>query len=179
MLRSTADALGPTALQRHVAFAFLVLLSCLALASCQRDPYTQLQDHLKRGDAYLDQKKYPEAILEYRLAISIADVSSIAHYNLAETYVKNDQLLKAFPEYLKASDLAPDRDDLQIKVGNLLLIAGRFADARSRARAVLQRNPKSVPAIILLGNAVVGLKDFASAAELGRKSFDLDPYRAG
>ena len=80
---------------------------------------------------------------------------------------------------MKAADLAPKDDELQIKVGNLLLVAGKYADARDRARAVLERNPKSVPAIILLGNAVVGLKDYESALELGRKAIELDPDRSG
>jgi tetratricopeptide (TPR) repeat protein len=179
VFRSIFGALGHAAPQRRVHFVLAIVFSSAFLISCQRDPLREALQHIGRGDRYVEQKQYPEAIIEYRVAISLVDISSVAHFNLAEAYVKNDELLKAFPEYLKAADLAPERDDIQIKAGNLLLIAGRFPEARTRARAVLQRNPKSVPAIILLGHAVVGLKDFESAADLGRKAIELDPDRAG
>jgi tetratricopeptide (TPR) repeat protein len=163
---------------RRGALVFAAVLS-FSTAACQRDPVQQSFLHMERGDRDLQEKKLPEAILEYKLAVSFLDNSPIAHYKLAEAYVKNEELLKAFPEYLKAADLAPERDDIQVKAGNLLLVAGRFPEARNRARAVLQRNPKNVPAIILLGHAVVGLKDFNSAAIQGRKAVELDPTRPG
>src|SRR4051812_36486438 len=92
-------------LQRRLAVAIAALFS-LVLVSCQRDPMRETLQHIARGDRYLEEKKIPEAILEYRLAVSVLDISPIAHFKLAEAYVKNDELLKAFPEYLRAADLA-------------------------------------------------------------------------
>ena len=151
----------------------------LAFPSCSKDSYTETLKHITRGDVYAQQQKYPEAILEYKIAIQFVDISSLAHFRLGETYMKTGDIKNAFGEYLRAADLDQNNDEYQVKAGNLLLVAGHFEDAKNRARIVLERSPKSVPAIVLLANALVGLKDFNSAADLGKKAVDLDPERAG
>jgi tetratricopeptide (TPR) repeat protein len=165
-------------MSRLVRFG-LLLSALLAVSACSEDPYAEALKHIANGDAHVKAQKYPEAILEYKIAISLVDISSVAHFHLAEAYVKNDDLRNAYGEYLRAADLELRNDEYQIKAGNMLLLSGRFQEAKNRARIVLERAPDSVPAIVLLGNALVGLKDFESAAELGRKVIELDPQRPG
>jgi tetratricopeptide (TPR) repeat protein len=155
------------------------LFAIAALSGCHRDPLAQALQHISKGDGYFKEQKYPEAILEYKIAVSYVDISTLAHFKLADAYVKSGDVRKAFPEYIKAADLAPDDENVQIKAGNMLLLAGRFQDAKNRARAVLQKNPKSVPGMLLLGNSLAGLKDYENAADVGRKAIDLDPERSG
>ena len=47
--------------------------------------------------------------------------------------------------------------------GNLLLLAGRFSDAKTLAEKALSKNPQDVTARILLANATAGLKDIDTA----------------
>src|SRR5690349_1837821 len=113
----------------------LCLFSALLVAtSCARDPLTETLKHIARGDDYFKQAKYAEAILEYKIAIQYVDISSLAHFKLAETYVKTGEVQNAFAEYIRAADLDPRNDEYQVKAGNLLLIAGHFQDAKNRAR---------------------------------------------
>ena len=42
--------------------------------------------HIANGDGYYEQAKYAEAILEYKIAISLVDIASSAHFKLAEAY---------------------------------------------------------------------------------------------
>jgi tetratricopeptide (TPR) repeat protein len=50
---------------------------------------------------------------------------------------------------------------------------------RRAARAALKKNPKNVAALILLGNALAGLKDLESAVELSQQAALLEPQKSG
>lgn len=156
---------------------FLLLLA--ASAACNRDPNTLKLQHVRAGDGYVARKKYLEAIVEYRRAVQVDPKYGEARYKLAEAYAANDEVRNALPEYVRAADLLPENTDLQIKAGNLLLLGGRFQDAKTRARTVLKRQPKDVRALVLLGNALAGLRELADAIAVAERASDLSPNRAG
>ena len=81
-LKPFLHALHPVLSCRSVLFA--ASSSSVLLLLCQRDPFALAMRHIQNGDKNIEQKKYPEAILEYRMATSLVDVSTIAHYRLAE-----------------------------------------------------------------------------------------------
>src|SRR5207253_463236 len=81
----------------------------------------------------------------------------------------------AYREAIRAADLLPDNADAQVKAGNFLLLNQHFDDARTRALALLKKNPKSVDAQILLGNALAGMKDFDAAVAQIQEALSLDP----
>ena len=93
-----------------------------------------------------------------------------ARVKLAETYAKLGDHGSALSEYVRAADLLPENVDLQLTAGSYLLLAGKAEDARSRAESVLKRDPKNVQALILLGNALAGLKNFEAAVSGDRRS---------
>ena len=86
---------------------------------------------------------------------------------------------RALDEAVRAADLLPEDVDAQIQAANLLVLAGRFADAQDRANAVLQRQPGEVRATVALGNALAGLKDLDGAVAQLEEAIRLDPTRAG
>lgn len=157
----------------------LLLLAICVLAGCKADPRRSATKHIALGDAALARHDIQTAVLEYRIAAITDPTFGEAHLKLAEADVQNDDIKAAFPEYVRAADLLPDRADVQIKAGNLLLLAGHFLDARTRARTVLLKDPKNTAAMILLGNALAGLKDLDDAVEVSKKAAELDPTREG
>ena len=53
-----------------VRFSVAALLACSVLLSgCSKDPEVAKREYLGSGDAYVEQKKYAEAVVEYRNAI--------------------------------------------------------------------------------------------------------------
>ena len=159
--------------------ASIAVLSALTVFGCTRDPKILTARHVARGDKYVADKNYTDAIIEYRTALAYAPRSGETHLKLADAHMKNDDLRSAFPEYLRAADSLLDDEDAQLKAGNLLLMAGRFQEAKTRARTALKKNPKNVSALILLGNALAGLKDLEGAVELSEKAAVLEPQKAG
>src|SRR2546430_2126818 len=146
-----------------------IVAAIVVAAGCRTNPERASRDYVARGDRYLAQNKLSEAIIEYRTAIKTFPRSGEAHFKLAEALVVHDDMRTAFAEYLRAADLLPDREDVQLKAGNLQLVAGRFVDAKARARAILQRNPRSAGAMILLGNALAGMHDLDTAVAVSQR----------
>jgi tetratricopeptide (TPR) repeat protein len=157
----------------------LVLAICMAGAACARDPESMKAGYLKDGDAYLAKKQYDDAILTYRRALQLAPQSGEVHWKLAEAFRANRDIVNALPEYVRAADRLPDNMELQLKAGNLLLLAGRFQDAKNRARTALRKDPQSVAALVLLGNALAGLRSLDEAVDVAERAVETDPERPG
>jgi len=156
----------------------VVAIGLLAGASgCSRDPHTAMLKYAKSGDAYAAGGKTAEAIVEYRNALEKEPRAGDVRLKLADAYLKQGDGAKAAQEYVRAADVLPDAS-VQLKAGNLLLMAGRFDDAKGRAQKVLDADPKNVDAQVLLANSLAGLKDLDGAvAELG-EAIQLNPDRS-
>jgi Tfp pilus assembly protein PilF len=109
-----------------------------------------------------------EAIVEYRNAIQQDGRYGDARLKLAEAYEKVGNVNQASREYIRAADLLPQNDDAQIRAARYLIRGGRFEDARTRIQAVIDRAPTNVEAQLILGNALVGLKDLDGERDQAR-----------
>ena len=81
----------------------------------------------------VEQKKYAEAVVEYRNAIQQDPKFGMARYKLAETYMQLNQPAEAFREYMRAADLLPDNVEAQVKAARMLhggRAVSRFAVTR-------------------------------------------------
>src|SRR6185436_3114437 len=105
------------------------------------------------ANAHFAEKKFAEAIVEYRRALQKAPQMGEARYKLAQAYMETRQPALAFREYIYAADLLPDNTEAQLKAADFLLSAGQFEDAKARAASVLARDPNNVHAQIIKGNA--------------------------
>jgi putative PEP-CTERM system TPR-repeat lipoprotein len=164
---------------RRILPLTLILALGLAAASCSKDPEKAKKEYLESGNAYYAQQKYKEAAVEYRNAIQQDPKFGIARYKLAETYAKLDDPRRAYREYIRAADLMPDDADVNLKAGTLLLLAGQYEDAKSRAEKVIAKQPKHVQAQVLRANAMAGLKDVDGAIHEIEEAIELDPKQAG
>src|SRR6185369_12164774 len=112
------------------AFGYATALSVFALSSgCSRDPHSAMLKYAKSGDEYAAAGKHAEAIIEYRNALDKEPRAGDVRVKLAETYLKRGDLGRAAQEYIRAADVLPDAN-VQLKAGMLLLMAGRFDDAK-------------------------------------------------
>jgi tetratricopeptide (TPR) repeat protein len=150
----------------------------LALPGCSKDPQVAKREYVQSGDGYLAQKKYREAIVEYRNAIQQDPQFVEARQKLADTYVELGDLRNAFQEYVRIADLRPDDAEAQVKVGEILLVGRNFQDAKSRAEKALASNATHVGALILRGNALAGLHKLDDAVMEVEQAIQADPDRS-
>jgi len=161
---------------RTIAVALAV---SLAAAACRKDPEFAKKEYLKSGNRYMESGKIAEAIVQYRNAVQQDPRFGEARLKLAEAYIKKGDAQRAYGEYIRAADLMPNDPKLQVQAGTLLLMRGRFEDAKTRARMALAKDPKNVQAALLMGNAMAGLKDFEGAIKELEEAAQLDPGAAG
>jgi len=156
-----------------------VLAALFASAACTRDPERLKVQYVRQGDKYMASKKVDDAIIEYRRAVQVAPKYGEARKKLADAYASIDDIRNALPEYVRAADLLQDDTELQLKAGTLLLLGGRFQDAKTRARVVLKQNPKDFRALVLLGNALAGLRQLGDAIDVAERAAQVEPDRPG
>ena len=159
-------------------YRIAVLLLPLAIGAAGCRVGRSAQDLVTRGDSYASQQKYDEAILDYRNALNLDPKLGVAHAHLAEAYLKTDAGNSALKELLRAAELLPDDVEAQLKAGRLLLLAGRFEEARTFAEKALAKNSASIDALVLKANATVGLKDIDTAIKDVNDAISIDPKDA-
>jgi tetratricopeptide (TPR) repeat protein len=156
-----------------------LLLMSAVVASCSRDVSALKRRALEEGHTLLEQRNYPEAVKSYIAALRLDPEFGEAHLGLAEAHMRAGQAQKAIPEYIRAAQLMPDDPATQLKAGNLLLNGGFFVEAQNRARALLNKDPKNVAGLILLGNTLAGLSNLGDAVSVLERAAALAPERTG
>jgi tetratricopeptide (TPR) repeat protein len=159
--------------------ACAIASTLLLTSACSHDPETLKRDHMARGDQFVAAKNFDAAIIEYRNAIQQDPKFTEAYRKLTPAYLARGDARSALRSAEMAAELAPEMPAVQLEAGNLLILAGRFNDAKVRAEKALTSDPKNVQARILLGNAIAGLKDVDSAIKEFEAAIRLDPTLAG
>ena len=79
------------------SLALVVLLT--GLVACSTDPKVKAEKFLARGDAYVAQHKYRDAIIEYRNAVKAQPARADVHYKLAQAYTAAGEPVRAYGAY--------------------------------------------------------------------------------
>src|SRR5262245_14032094 len=125
-------------------FVFVVLIGTwVAASACTRNPEKLKLRYMANGDRYAAANNHLEAIIEYRNAVNQVPDFGEARYKLALEYEATGDLKNALNEYVRAADLMPDHVAAQLHAGRLLLSAQQFPEAKARAAAALQKEPKN------------------------------------
>ena len=132
-------------------------------------------EHFAKGNAYADSRQYREAIVEYKIALQADPRRGDVLLKLGDADMKVGDLRAAIGDYVRAADVLAGSLEAQVKAGSMLLLAEKFEDAKVRADNALQIDPKNVDAIILMGNALAGLKDIDGAIAGYQEALTLNP----
>ena len=114
------------------------------------------------GDAYLGDKKYPEAVDAYNKAIAIDPSKAAYHNNLAQALAKSNQTDKALVEYDTAAKLEPaNASTYYYNEGAVLTNMGKADDANTAFDKAIAADPNKADAyyqkgVNLMGKATVG-----------------------
>ena len=106
----------------------LLALGALLTSSCTADSNAAANAYIRSGDAYLTDRRYGEAIVQYQNAVRRNSRSGEAHQRLADAFVRDGNVEGAYREYIRAADLNPSSIDAQLRAGEMLLLARRFEE---------------------------------------------------
>jgi tetratricopeptide (TPR) repeat protein len=162
---------------RSRSIPVLIAILALASASCKRDPQKLKLEYVASGDRNMTERKYSEAVIQYRNAVTQDGHFGEARYKLANAYLLAGDMRNALGEFVRAADLMPGNVEAQIQAGKLLLFAGSYPEAKARALMALEKDSKNVDALSLMGNALAGMKDLDGAITQIEQAIDTDPQR--
>jgi tetratricopeptide (TPR) repeat protein len=155
------------------SFKYVALAALALTISCAKS----VEHYMATGDQFFKEQKYNEAAIEYRNATAKDPKNGTAHMRLAEAFLAAKNTRQAFPQFIAAADLLPNDMEAQLRAGHMLLKGGLFNEAKARARVVLQRDPANITALVLLGNALGGLKNLDDAVGVLTRAVTIDPER--
>jgi tetratricopeptide (TPR) repeat protein len=175
---------------RNVRALAAVLLACLvALAASCTNPEKAKAEHLRKGEAYLKNRQWQEASIEFRNAIQIDDNLAAAHWGLARAYEQLGRGSEFLEELQRTIKLDPNNTAARLKLANGYLYAYTqqkdqqlLAEAERLANEVIARDPKNPDGHIVLANVIFfkggGSADASKQAEEKIKyAISLDPQR--
>lgn len=157
------------------------LAVALLLGACTTPEKAKAQ-HVARGQALLKDKKFQEAVLEFRSALQIDERLADAHWGLANAYQGLQRYQEAFDEMKQVVELDAANLDARVRLGNYYLAGSRqspaaVTEAERLAKDILQKDPNHIEGHILLGSVLFAQDHKTEAfAELNR-AIELDPRR--
>ncbi|HEX8290854.1 MAG TPA: tetratricopeptide repeat protein [Pyrinomonadaceae bacterium] len=162
-----------------------VLLACLvAFAASCSNPEKAKAEHVARGEAFLKERRWQEATLEFRNAIQIDENLAPAHWGLAQAYEQLGRGSEYIEELQRTVKLDPANMKARLLLANGYLAAyGRqkqsdfLAEAERLANEVAAREPGNPDGRILQANVVFFKGDTAKAEQMIKEAVALDPRR--
>jgi tetratricopeptide (TPR) repeat protein len=154
--------------------AFFGLLLFTVSCSGSRDA------HLSRGEEYLKNRKFHEALMEFRSAADIDKNSAQAHWGLARAYENLGQFYEALDELRKTVDHAPENLDAKAKLGNYFLLTRppMIAEAEQILEQIFAQNAQFIEGHILKASILAAQeKPEAEIVETLNQAIALDPQR--
>ena len=165
----------------YVLPLFVVLIAAFILGACTTPEKAKAQ-HVARGQALLKDKKFQEAVLEFRSALQIDEKLADAHWGLANAYEGLQRYQEAFDEMRQTAELDPNNLDVRVKLGNFYLVGAKqspsaIGEAERFAKEVLEKDPNHIEGHILMASVLFAQdKKQESLAELNH-AVELDPKR--
>jgi tetratricopeptide (TPR) repeat protein len=145
---------------RRRRWAWAVALATMLVAIGCGDDASRLQEHLERGDKYLSDGQYREALLEFKNVLQIDPNAAKGHYGLARAYLGAKQAQRAYWELQETVRLDPTNLDARLEYAQFLLLGktDELEEAVKQADAVLAKDPDRVAALLLKGKALQSLQ---------------------
>jgi tetratricopeptide (TPR) repeat protein len=159
----------------------LILIAAFILGACTTPEKAKAQ-HVARGQALLKDKKFQEAVLEFRSALQIDEKLADAHWGLANAYEGLQRYQEAFDEMRQTAELDPNNLDVRVKLGNFYLVGAKqspsaIGEAERLAKEVLEKDPNHIEGHILMASVLFAQdKKQQALAELNH-AVELDPKR--
>ncbi len=142
------------------------------------DEASRIQEHLEKGEAYLEEEEFPSAVIEYKGALQLDPNLADAHYGLAKAYLRQNKAREGYWELSETVRLAPDNVEARMQFGQLSKLAGDSEQALTQADAVLAIEADNVNAHLLRGQSLASLGRNDEAVEALRAAHDADPEQS-
>ena len=136
-----------------VIFSLMVLL----LSGCESRE-EQAKEHLQRGIELFNKGEYAKANLELKTSSQTGKDTAETYYYLALMDEKNKHFKNMRKNLIKALELAPDNNEVRLKLGKVELLFNETDNALNNAEKVLKKQPRNHQALALKATALIRQK---------------------
>jgi tetratricopeptide (TPR) repeat protein len=164
-------------MRRSMMLAFCGFVMAVFLVSCDRSPEAKLAKHVKRGDAYVKEEKFKEAVIEFKNAVKAVPKDPQAHWKLAQASLEAKDIRAAFTELQKTVELDPGNFEALGKLGEIYVMAGKKDEASQIADNLVKSRPNDPQGYILQSGLAVRAGKVEEGIEKLKKAAELDPKR--
>jgi len=163
----------------HLARVGTLLVTVLVLAACQDDA-ERLAQHRKRAEAYLEEGKHAEAIIEFKNMLQMDPNLADAHHGLAKALIGEKKVRQAYWELEETVRLDPGNLDARLEYGQFLLFGkdSEIEKALAQAEEVLAVEPERASAWVLKARALQALQRDDEAGEAFARAVEVAPGEA-
>ena len=161
----------------RIAAAVCVFSLSLGAIGCQ-DSEEQLDGFLQKGNAYLEDEQYEEAIIEFRNVLQIDPNNVEGHRNLSEAYFRNEKVREGYWELSETIRLDPQDVESRIQYTAITMAGGRFDEVLESADAIIALEPENAVAHLFRGQALLALERSAEAQEAMERAVAIEPETA-
>ncbi len=160
----------------HFPRACALLATALVLFACQDDA-ERLLEHQKRADAYLEEGKHAEAIIEFKNMLQVDPNLADAHHGLAKALIGEKKIRQAYWELQETVRLDPGNLDARLEYGQFLLFGkeSEIENALTQAEEVLAAEPERSSAWVLKARALQALQRDDEAGEAFARAVEVAP----
>ena len=157
-----------------------MVLCCLLaieplLASCAEPLSDRAAKHETRGDAYVQQEQFREAVIEYKNAARDSPDRPDLHWKLASAAAKTGDIPAAFTALTRVVQLDPTHFDARWSLGDLYLAAGKTGEVTKLAEGLLMARPHHPAGHLLFAGIALHEGRIADAIESLKHAAALDP----
>ncbi|MBN2020937.1 MAG: tetratricopeptide repeat protein [Sedimentisphaerales bacterium] len=140
-------------------------------------PHDIVAAHFNLGLVYREQKKYEEAIEQFRQAAALAPNDAEAHYELGDLLEKQGRLEEAAEQFSEAIGIDPNVAMLHYRLGIVLESQGNIVKAVEQYQRALDIEPAYVDALNKLVGVCALRQDYelimqAKAVEYGKRAVE-------
>ncbi len=151
-----------------------LLIPLLWLTACQDDA-AKLTEHISRGESYVEEEHFPEAVIEYRSALQIDPNHAGAHFALAHTYLRLGKAREGFWELRETVRLDPANHEAKLEFSQLAIFAEEHEEALKQTESVIADDPPNIRAYLVRSQALAGLDRKDEAFASVEKAVELGP----
>lgn len=158
-------------------FFLLTALCAFLLVSCSSQAK---QKHLDRGEEFLKNRKFHEAVMEFRAAAEIDKNSGEAYWGLARAQENLGEFNETVENLRKAVEYDPKNLDAKAKLGNYFLVFNppAIGETEKLLEEIFAQDPKFIEGYILKASLLsVQNKPEAEVLEVLKQAVALNPNR--
>ena len=161
-------------MRRFCPWHLAIGLTLGLVLGCESDE-ARLTSHVERGEAYLEDEAYAEAIIEFKNAKQLDPNDAEIHFKLSQALLNSGDVKEGFWELRETVRLDPSNHEAKIQFAGLSILGGELEEALQRADEVIAQDGTNWQALILKGQAHEGLQDLEAARAAYEKAAEVAP----